>query len=84
MLDQPFFSPLPFFLFETSIFKPNYLLVALEGIRVFSFYKCTSLCLTGHIVLALGVRGGRTEVHIKEMWFSKSVGRKDPKDLDLL
>lgn len=35
-------------------------------------------------VLALGIHGDRTEVHIKEIWFSKSVGRKDPKGLGLL
>lgn len=34
---------------------------------VFSFHRCISPCLTGHIALVLGIRGGRTEVHIKEI-----------------
>lgn len=55
---------------------------------MFSFYRCTSPCLTGHVVLALGICGDRTEVYIKEICFSKVIGdhrgRKDPEDLDLL
>lgn len=51
---------------------------------MFSFYKWTSPCLRRHTVSALGICGDRTEVYIKKIPFSKFVGRKDPKDLDLL
>lgn len=51
---------------------------------MFSFYKCTSPCLMEHNSVSLGICADRTEVYIKEIWVSKFVGRKDPKDLDLL